>query len=352
MTSRMRAEIEETPQVLERLLRDGRPAIREAAAAIRSAAPRFAVVVARGTSDHAGTYARYVVEARLGIPAGMAAPSVITLYRSTLDWRDVLLIAISQSGRSPDLVAVTDAARLGGALTLAVTNHPESPLAAAVDLLVPCHAGEELSVAATKTYVAELTALAAVLGEAAEDRELVEALPRLPEAAAAAVAAGEAWLAGSGSPVGVFSEGSNALVVGRGYNYATALEIALKLKEAAQLFADGYSTADLMHGPIAVARPGTPVLAFRPDGPAGPAVDEVLRRLVDAGSPTWVVGARPVPARLARSIPVCPVAPDLPEVLSPVPLVLPGQLLAEAVAMARGLDPDAPPGLSKVTHTV
>jgi glucosamine--fructose-6-phosphate aminotransferase (isomerizing) len=348
----MRTEIEETPVVLERLLRQGMPAIREAAAAIRSRAPRFAVIVARGTSDHAGTYARYVVETRLGIPAGMAAPSVITLYDAILDWRDVLLIAISQSGRSPDLVAVADAARRGGALTITVTNHPESPLAEAADLVAPCLAGEELSVAATKTYVAELAALAALLGEAGEDRELLDGLSRLPDATATALDAAHDWLDGPASPVGVFAEGANALIVGRGFNYATALEIALKLKETAQLFADGYSTADLLHGPIAVARPGTPVLAFRPDGPAGETIDEVLSRLVDAGSPTWVVGSQPGSGRLARSIPVCPVSADLPEVLSPVLLVLPGQLLAETVAIARGLDPDAPPGLSKVTRTV
>jgi glucosamine--fructose-6-phosphate aminotransferase (isomerizing) len=350
MSSQMLDEILETPAVLERLLRDGMADIRSAGAAIRAARPRFAVIVARGTSDHAGTYARYVIETRLGIPAGLAAPSVVTIYGARLDWRDVLLVAISQSGRSPDLVAVAEAARDGGALTLTVTNDPGSPLAAAADLVVACHAGTEHSVAATKTYAAELTAVAAILGDAAGDRSIAGALPGLPEAADDALAAGRAWLEGPGSPVVPLADTAAALVVGRGFNYATALEIALKLKEAALVFADGYSTADLLHGPIAVAQGDMQALAFRSSGPAGPAVDQVVDRLIEAGCPTWVVGEPP--HTRARPTSTCDTGTKLPDVLSPVPLVLPGQLLAEAVARARGLDPDAPPGLAKVTRTV
>ncbi len=343
-------EILETPVVLERLLRDGLGTIRDAGAAIRSARPRFAVIVARGTSDHAGTYARYVIETRLGIPAALAAPSVVTIYGAGLAWADVLLLAISQSGRSPDLVAITEAARNGGALTVSVTNDPGAPLADAADLVVPCHAGAEHSVAATKTYAAELAAVAAVLGDAAGDATILDALPMLPDAAADAVSAGQAWLQGAGSPVDPLAAAETALVVGRGFNYATALEIALKLKEAALLFADGYSTADLLHGPIAVAHGDTHTLAFRAQGPAGPAVDEVVERLIEAGSPTWVVGRPPEISQAPVS--TCLVGTGVPEVLSPVPLAIPGQLLAEAVARARGLDPDTPPGLAKVTRTV
>lgn len=350
MASMMLDEILETPAAIERLLRDGMGAIREAGAAIRAARPRFAVIVARGTSDHAGTYARYVIETRLGIPAGLAAPSVVTIYGARLEWRDVLLLAISQSGRSPDLVAVADAARQGGALTMTVTNEPGSPLAVASDLVVPCLAGLERSVAATKTYVAELVSTAAVLGEAAGDRVILESLPMLPDAAASAVAAGQAWLEGPASPVQAFADAETALVVGRGFNYATALEIALKLKEAALLFADGYSTADLLHGPIAVAHRDTQTLAFRAGGSAGAAVDEVIDRLIGTDSPTWVVGDPPDIA--ARPVSTCRVGSGVPEVLSPIPLVLPGQLLAESAARARGLDPDSPPGLAKVTRTV
>lgn len=347
MTSRMYDEIHEAPAVVDRLLRQGRREVTEAGRAIRAARPRFVVVVARGTSDHAGVYARYLIEATLGLPCALAAASITTVYRATVSWRDVLLLALSQSGAGPDVAEVTAAARAGGAITVAITNDPSSPLARSAAHVVDCRAGRELSVAATKTYVAELAAIALLVTQLAEQNPLADALDALPGYLEEALTEGTGWLRGGEAPIETLAASDRALVVSRGYNLATALEIALKLKETSRIFADGYSSADLLHGPIVLADPGVPILAFRPDGPMGAAVDDGIRAAGRSGAPLWVIGGREVAGR-PRSLVL---APDLPEPLTPLVYAIPGQLLAEAVARARGLDPDRPPGLQKVTRT-
>ncbi|MDQ3871389.1 MAG: SIS domain-containing protein, partial [Chloroflexota bacterium] len=323
------------------------------ARAVRERQPRMVVLVARGTSDHAAIYGRYLIEAQLGLVSALAAPSILTVYERRPQWRDALVVAVSQSGQSDDVAAVITAARESGALTVTVTNDPSSPLAGASEYVMGCRAGEERAVAATKTYVAELAVIAALVALLADDAALRDALKRLPAALADSLALSTAWLERSDTLVTSLAVAERALVFARGYNFPTALEVALKLKETSRLFAEGYSAADLLHGPVALAGPPVPTLVFRPHGPMGRALDEAIARVAASGAPNWIIGA-PDERRGRDAPPAGPhlVLPDdLPEPLTPLTYVLPGFLLAEVVSRRRGLDPDTPAGLSKVTRT-
>jgi len=343
----MRREIAETPEVVARLLDEGRAEVAAAAAAIRGADPAWAMLVARGTSDHAAIHLRYLIETELGIPCGLAAPSVTTIYGAELRWRGGLVIAVSQSGRSPDLVAVVEAARAGGAITIAIANDTASPLVAAADYRIDCRAGQERAVAATKSYVAQLAAGAMLVAELASDKGLADALGRLPTTLDGSLAASLAAIDDNAPIVAEFAASERSIVVSRGYDHATALEIALKLKETGRLFAEGYSAADLSHGPIVLSGPEIPVLAIRPDGRMGPEVDVAIAAAARSGARPWVVGgAETEPGPRTIRLPI-----DVPDGLAGLAYILPGQLLAETVARRRGYDPDAPPGLQKVTLT-
>ena len=347
--TRMAAEIAEIPAVVHRVLVEGAAETERAARLVEAHRPRFVAVVARGTSDHAGIYARYLVETTLGIPVGLVASSVTTLYGATIDWSDVLLLAVSQSGAGPDVAAVMEAARRGGAMTIALTNEPDSAVAGIADATLLLHAGPELAVAATKTYVASLAAVAALVARLAPDAGWTAGLERMPEATADALRAGDAWLAGpGGDAVADFAGSDVALVVSRGHNLPTALELALKLKETGRIFADGYSSADLLHGPVTLAGPEVPTLFVRPDGPVGASIDEALAIAGRTGALPWTIGGPEVSGRV-RSLSL---AVPVPEPLTPLVFAVPGLLLVEAVARARGRDPDAPPGLAKVTRTL
>jgi glucosamine--fructose-6-phosphate aminotransferase (isomerizing) len=370
MTSAMLAEIRETPAVVRGLLRDGAAESARVAEEIRRAAPAVVVVAARGTSDHAGVYARYLFESHLRLPVVLAASSLTTIYGRSMDWRGSLVVGISQSGEGPDVAAVVSAARHAGALTVAITNEPGSSLAAAADHVLACRAGTERAVAATKTYVAELAVVAVLVaalagtdgrdgpggpggqeGTDAGSAGLSGALPRLPDVLDRVLAASEAWIGRADALVEALAASDRALVVSRGYDYATALEVALKLKETSRIFAEGYSSADLLHGPVALAEPAIPMLVFRPDGPMGDALDGSIARARALGARPWIVGGRDL-AAVADGLRTVSLPVDLPDALTPLAFALPGQLVAEAVARRRGMDPDAPPGLSKVTRTL
>jgi glucosamine--fructose-6-phosphate aminotransferase (isomerizing) len=345
--SQMGREIGEIPAVVQRVL-DAPQQLASAAAAITRADPRWIMIAGRGTSDHAAVYAQYLIETHLALPTGLVKPSVTTVYRTELDWRGGLVLAISQSGQSPDVVAVVAAARRSGALTLAITNEPASPLAEAAELTLEIHAGRELAVPATKTYVAELAVVAALANAIRPTAELGAALSALPGALRDTIVRTRDWLSGSGAPaVAAFVAADRALLVSRGFNLATALELALKLKETCGLFAEAYSTADFMHGPLVLARADVPTLAIRPDGPMGADVDATIAA-VDArgGRMTVFGGSEAAPAPEVLSLPH-----SLPEALTPLLFVVPGQLLVEATAAGRGINPDAPAGLGKVTLT-
>lgn len=338
----MAAEILEQPAVFERILRDGLSPIDSAARRIREAAPAFVLFAARGTSDHAALYAKYLVETLLGLPAGLASPSSLTVYGAEMQLRDVLVIAVSQSGGSPDLTAVIDAARAAGALTLAITNAPDSPVARAAELHLDVLAGQERAVAATKSYTAQLLTIYLLIAAlAGADRAETATLP----ARARAVLAREEEVARLAAR---YRFAGQLVVTSRGYNFPTALETALKLMETSYLVAHAFSAADLLHGPMAMIDWGFPVILLAPGGAGGASLEPVIDALHQVGADTLVAGDPEAAARGTVGLPL----PDLPsELLSPLLLVLPMQQFALHLARERGVDPDSPRGLHKVTKT-
>ena len=346
--TRMRREIAQIPSAVERLLSTSSDDLRGVAAAIVAARPAWIMIAGRGTSDHAAVYAQYLLETEVGLPTGLVKPSVTTVYEAGLAWSGGLVLAISQSGQSPDVVGVVAAARRAGALTVAIVNEPRSPLSAAAEWTLRCHAGRELAVPATKTYVTELTVLAALVAALRPRSTVATGLEALPDALRTTITLARDWLDGPGqAAVGALAVADRALLVSRGFNLATALELALKLKETCGLFAEAYSTADFAHGPLVLAQPSVPTLAIRPDGPMGADVDATLAAVEARGGRTTVIGGSETEGRVdALSLPH-----SLPESLTPLLFVVPGQLLVEATAVRRGISPDAPDGLGKVTLT-
>ena len=338
----MAAEIAEQPEVLARILGEGRSRIREVAAAVRARGPRFVLFVARGTSDHAALYAKYLVETRLALPAGLASPSTMTVYDARPELRDVLVVAVSQSGASPDIVEPVARARAGGAITVAVTNSPGSPLAATAEFHLDVLAGPERAVAATKTYTAELLTLflfvEALAGRGGEEAE------GLPERAETLLASEEevARLAVR------YRFAEQLVVTARGYNYPTAREAALKLMETSYVVAHGFSGADLLHGPMAMIDRGFPVVAIAPEGQGATALRPVLERLQELAADTLLIGD---PALVPLGRVALPLRDLGPEALTPILAILPIQQLAWHLARERGSDPDQPRGLHKVTET-
>ncbi len=344
---RLRAEILEQPEVAARLLVTGDPIAQAVAAEVRRRGIALVVIAARGTSDHAAVYAQYVLGARNGIPVALAAPSLVTLYGASPRYGNALVIGLSQSGRSPDVVGVVAAARSQGALTLAITNEPASPLASAAEHCLDLAAGEERSVAATKTYTAELLAVAllsaaldlAGSGARGDLATVPDALGRAlgSEPEARRIAADQAGL-------------DRAVVLGRGFGYATAREWSLKLKEVAQLWADPYSAADFAHGPVALLAPGSAVFASIVAGPARDALLDPVRALaIEVGADVMVLSDDAEAQAVGRW--ALPVPSGLAEWLSPIAAIVPAQLHAMHLAVARGLDPERPRGLRKVTET-
>jgi glucosamine--fructose-6-phosphate aminotransferase (isomerizing) len=341
----MRDEILEQPAVVERLLGEQRASMAKLAARLRRRAIDSVVIAARGTSDHAAIYAQYVLGTRHRLPVALAAPSVLSLYGTAPRFRRALVVGISQSGASPDVVGILEAARAQGAPTIAITNDPRSALAEAADEVVDLAAGPERAVAATKTYTAELAAVAllssALLGRKADSA----AMDRLPTALARGL---EAEADAQRAAVAQRSI-SHAVVLGRGYEYATAREWALKLQELTQVLTAPYSAADFQHGPIALTGPGLPVFAVVSGGAASADIAAVLRRLRKLGADLLVVSNRRALREAgARSLAV---PGGIAEWLMPIVSIVPCQLHALHLARARGLDPDAPRHLRKVTRT-
>lgn len=334
----MAAEIAEQPAVLAGLVAR-RAQIAQVAEVIARRSPRFALLAARGSSDHAALYAKYLIEVLLGLPAGLVSPSTVTLYGARPDLRDVLLVSVSQSGGSPDLVEFTETARRQGALTVAVTNTPSSAVHNAAELAVDIGAGEELAVAATKTYSATLLALYL----------LIDAVRGGNGAAAAELGAlaEEALAVPVQRAIDRYRFVDRIITTGRGYSYATALESALKLAETSYLAARAYSGADLLHGPVAAIDEETAVLAVTGAGRGGEAMRDVLSAVTDRGADVLALGSVSEDVSADIRIPV----PRVAEELAPVLEVIPVQRLALGLALARGGDPDRPRGLHKVTKT-
>ncbi|HEY7272241.1 MAG TPA: SIS domain-containing protein [Actinoplanes sp.] len=344
----MAADIAEQPAGFARLLEgEHADAIAAVAATVAERRPRHVVFVGRGTSDHAALYGAYLTEIRLGIPVGLASPSTITLYGARPDLSDALVIGVSQSGGSPDLTGVLTVARETGALTLAVTNNPGSPLSEVAELAIDVAAGHERAVAATKSYTAELLALLLLIEGIrcgagtlpAEERSALAELPRLAENVLTD--------RGADDLAQRYRFASRMVTTGRGYAYPTARETALKLMETSYLPALAFSGADLLHGPVAMTDPDVPVLAIVGAGPGGAAMADVVARLGERRADVVTVGPTDVTGAAGRLA-----VPAVDERYAPLLDILPMQQLALALALARGEDPDTPRGLRKVTSTL
>ncbi|MGW7289393.1 SIS domain-containing protein [Streptomyces sp. NPDC054847] len=339
----MSGEMAQQPAVLRRILDEGAQRIGEVASAIAAKKPRFVLLTARGSSDNAALYAKYLIEIRLGLPCGLTSMSTTTAYGARPSLADVLVITVSQSGGSPDLVASTKAAREAGAVTLAVTNNPDSPLAAVSEFSIDIMAGPERALPATKTYTASLLALH-LLVEGLRGGE-APAAGRLPELAGQILGRQDEVRALASR----YRFAERMVITSRGYGYPTAREAALKLMETSYIPALAYSGADLLHGPLAMVDNVSPVIAVVPDGKGGEALQPVLDRLRGRGADLFVVG----PATQVEAASAGFVLPTegVPEELQPILEILPLQLLAYEVTIARGQDPDAPRALAKVTET-
>jgi glutamine---fructose-6-phosphate transaminase (isomerizing) len=354
--SRMRVEIGEQPDALRRTFDALLPQVGELEALGRATGQ--VLFIARGSSDNAAVYGQYLCSVHAGRLATLASPSLATVYGADLDLHGVLAVAVSQSGATEEIVRTLEWARRCGARTVAVTNAPGSPLAGLADIALITRAGRELAVPATKTYTTQLAAMAVlalslrrrptadpVVPDALGDLDPAEALAGVPDAVGAMVEVAPAAEALAGRLTGA----ETLVVSGRGFAYSTALELALKLKETCYVTAVGLSYADLVHGPIAIVDAATPaLLVAAADGPMLPEMTGLARRAAAAGAPVYGIGGDHEFAAACRS--ALP-GPSLPEHLAPFALVVPGQLLAEALARAKGLDPDQPRGLAKVTQT-
>jgi glutamine---fructose-6-phosphate transaminase (isomerizing) len=340
MTSHMANEVAEIPQALARLLSASGPAIATAGAALRALDPGLVLTVARGSSDHAATYLKYAVELTAGIPVASVGPSVASVYGRSLRLSGAACIGISQSGQSPDIVEMMRSAGAGGALTIAVTNFTDSPMARVSSHCLPLAAGAEQSVAATKTFICSVAAGLALLAEWQDDPALRAAVAALPEAAAQALSLD--W-----SPLSArLSRASQAYVLGRGPAFAIACESALKLKETCGLHAEAYSAAEVLHGPSAIVQSGFPVLALAVEDAAQPGVIQTAERLATQGADVFLTGAT------ATGATTLPAVTGLHPLVAPLVQAVAFYAFVETLARRRGFDPDAPPHLRKVTETV
>ena len=339
-------EIHQQPDVIERFAQMGQDPVRKLAAHMRKANIRQVVVAARGTSDNAARYAQYLLGANNRLPVMLTTPSLFSLYQTPpLFAPDTLVLGISQSGRSPDIVSVLAEGRRQGCTTAAISNFVNSPLAEQADHLVGLGAGEERSIAATKTYTAQLFAIGLLSAHLAVDSESIATLEKAPDLIRQTLTLN--------SDIERLAERyryvRNCVVVGRGFNYSTAFEIALKLKELTYTLAEPYSSADFLHGPVSLVEPAFPVIVVAPSGVLTPELETFLRQLRSMDAELLCVSNVDSLLQLGRTqFPF----PPVPEWLSPLLAIVPGQLFALFLAAARDFDPDRPRGLRKVTETL
>ncbi len=344
MTTFLEQEIGSQPEVIARLLERETAHVQQ----IVSQLPSFdyALIAARGTSDHAATYAKYAWAALAQCPVALATPSLYTLYDAPPRMNGSLVVGISQSGQSPDIVAVLEEGKRQGRTTLAITNDGSSPLAAVADHVIELHAGTEQSVAATKTYTAQLAAMALLASCMSKQQSLQTDVQRLPDIVARTLNMTTSLTARAER----YRYMEQCVIIGRGYNYATSFELALKLKELTYVMATAYSSADFRHGPIATVSEGLPVVLIMPSGATFDDMYELARELQSRGAELLI--ASDVPKAQALATTLLPVPDQTPEWLSPFAAIIPGQMLALRLAQAKGLNPDAPRGLQKVTRTL
>ncbi len=319
-------------------LERNRIGMRDLGAKLRELRPRAVVTCARGSSDHAATFAKYVIETRVGLITASAAPSIASIYGARQDMRECLFIAISQSGRSPDLLAATEAAKDGGAIVVALVNDESSPLASMANFALGLAAGEERSVAATKSFIASLAALVHLTAEWTGDQALSVALARAPDDLE------RAWSLDWSTALEVLKPATNLYVIGRGVGLGVAQEAALKCKETCGLHAEGFSSAEVRHGPQALLQDDFPALVFSQDDEARAGIETLARDLVARGVEVMIAGGTVPGTRVLPSVATHPL-------VEPLLLAQSFYRLANALAIARGRDPDRPPNLRKVTET-
>ncbi len=336
--SQMRREIEEIPAAVAGLLDQGAGTTREIAAEIARRDPRFLISVARGSSDHACTYLKYASELLFGLPMASVGPSVASIYGTPLKANGTLCLAVSQSGQSPDIVDLAGNTRDSGAYVVAITNDTASPLAGAASATLGIHAGPELSVAATKTFVTSLVAGLWLMAEWKRDAELIAAIRDLPSVLERAIRCD--W-----SPLIEAITGDNLFTLGRGPSWAIANEAALKFKETCQIHAESYSSAEVLHGPVSIVGSGFPVIGFAAADKAEAALVEVAEQVAAKGAQVFVTSDRVQNAERLDHVRSGHWLTD------PIPLVVSLYALVEAIATRRGIDPDTPRHLKKVTET-
>ena len=345
--SRMLEEIRQQPAALERTLKSGIRRAEQFRHTLAKKRPRLIVLAARGTSDNAAQFGRYLLEITTGIPVSLAAPSVCTLYGVALDYREALVVAISQSGESTDTNVVLEQARQQGAMTIGITNEPRSAMAALAEHVFLVRAGKEKSVAATKTYTGQVL-MFYLLAYALGGKIRIQDLERLPHWAESALRL-EPEIATLAER---YSFMNRAAVVGRALNYSNAFEFALKMMETCYVVAERFSSADFMHGPIALVEKNFPVFLFAPSGVTWPSVRESLVKLRDLNAETVVITDRGNSEAAELASRAIVLTDRLPEMYSTIPYIIPAQLFAAALAEKKGLDPDRPRTLSKVTLTL
>ena len=337
----MLREAQEAPQVVAHLLESNAPLCRELGERLRASPPPFAVTCARGSSDNAATFVKYLLEIHSGLVTASVGPSVTSVYEARPRMRDALFLAVSQSGRSPDILNLAQAGRDDGALTVALVNDTASPLASTCEVVLPLHAGPEKSVAATKSFIAALAAGFQLVAHWTQDRELLDALDTLPDVLAKASAID--WSAA----LPALSKANNLFVVGRGVGFAVAQEAALKLKETSGVHAEAMSAAELMHGPWTLAGDHFPILVLSQQDETLSGVNDLVTKLNEQGVPVVVAGAAEGPATI-----MLPPVDNTHPYLAPIALIQSFYPLVNAIALARGRNPDNPPRLRKVTETV
>ena len=342
----LQSEIFEQPERLSALLANQRQTADKIAKTIHQRAIRWVFLAARGTSDNAGRYANYLWGAQNGLPLALATPSLFTYYNQPPQLKDALVVGISQSGQSPDIVSVLSEGRQQGSLTLAITNEPASPLASTADLVFDLQAGSEKAVAATKTYTAELMAVAMLSVALTENKAWWKELARVP-----------GWVEKvlrQDAPIARMAERyrymRQCVVLGRGFNYCTAFEWALKLKELTYVVAEPYSSADFRHGPIAMIEGGFPVMAVAPNGKVFETMLDILERLRHEQSAELVIISDEKRALSLAQSPIL-LPSGMPEWLTPIVSIVPAQLFAGHLTLAKGYDPEKPRTLAKITET-
>lgn len=344
----MEKEARESPRIVEEQIKKNRNILTELANRIKKKPPPFAVTIARGSSDHASTFAKYLLETKFGLVTSSAAPSVLTLYKSNLNFKNSLAIGVSQSGESPDICEVMATARKSGAITVSFVNHPESHLAKESEYVVPLYAGEEKAVAATKSYIATLSAMLQMVAIYSDDRILIEKLDCLPSFLEKAISVD--W-----SPaVSILKDIQDTLVIARGYCYPVAQEAALKFKETCSIHAEAFSGAEVLHGPFALIKKDYPVLMFTEDDSSFKGLIDLARKIKGLGAKILLSCPKNKISKEALtgiSDLMLPLPESLHKLCDPLIIIQAFYLMVARLSIKRGFNPDSPANLKKITET-